>query len=77
MGADYIVVVIEKRLFNRFADCLQASKVDDGPTLMLSQGSLDGRLVANITPNKGKSSSDDLLYPSKRFGMARRSSTQV
>ena len=70
MRTDHIVVVIEKRLFNRFADCLQARKVDDGLALMLAQGSLNGRLVTNITSDQRQFSSSDLLNPSKCFGMA-------
>ena len=70
MRTDHIVVVIEKRLFNRFADCLQARKVDDGLALMLAQGSLNGRLVTNITSDQRQFSSSDLLNPLKCFWVA-------
>ena len=65
-----IVVVVKKRLFNRFADSFEPCKVDHGVNLVILERRDEFFFVANITFNEGRSRACDCFNGVNHFGFA-------
>lgn len=70
MRADDIVIVIFKRLFDRFADRFKSSKMDDRLAIELPQSNSHGNLVTNIALDAVDFLAGDGLDAFQRFPMA-------
>lgn len=69
-AADDVVVVVVERLLRRFADGLEAGKVDDGAAAVRAQHGLDGWLVAHVATHHGQRLAGDALHALQRLGVA-------
>jgi hypothetical protein len=69
MRTDDIVVIVSKRLFDRFTDCLESRKMYDCLALVTSKGSFYRDLIPNVAFNDCKPSPGDLLNPAQRLRM--------
>ena len=65
-----VIVVVEKRFFDRFADGLEPRKVDHGVNLVIPERRNEFFLVANITFNEGRLRAGDCFNGVDHFGLA-------
>ena len=70
MRTDDVVVVVLQRLFDRLANGLEASKVDDRRAIVLAKGSCNSGLITDIAFDQLDFTASNRLDPFQRFWMA-------
>ena len=66
-GATHVVIVIHQGFGNRFADCLQSGKMDNGIDGMLLEHIFQSSFVTDIDFMKRNGFTRDFFNPVKRF----------